>query len=98
MKKLHFKTTDEFEILFKNKTRTITDAVVSSIEDAMQKKDRTAILFEITFEEVDIFYEVSLPQSQWPQALQQCLDHYHELGLADEQIDTWKLLEAAKVW
>lgn len=98
MKKLHFESTEQFEVLFRSKTKDVTDAIVESIELAMASSKRTALIFEITFEQAEMMYEISLPVSQWPIALQKCLDHYHELGLTNEQIDTWKLLEAAKVW
>jgi hypothetical protein len=84
--------------LFKKNTIPVTNAIVGGIQEAMQNGKRTAPLFEISFEEVDSFYEISLPQSQWPNALQACLDHYHKEEMVDEAIDTWKLLEAAKVW
>ena len=96
MVKLHFNSTEEFEGLFKSKKKAVTDSIVIGIEDAMQKNKRSADLFEVTFAEVDLAYEISLPKSQWQQALEQCLDHYHSLSLADEAIDTWKLLEAVK--
>lgn len=98
MVKLHLESPAEFETLFKRKTIKVTNAIVSGIQQAMQNGKRTAPLFEISFEEVDSFYEISLPQSQWSSALQACLDHYHREEMVDEAIDTWKLLEAAKVW
>lgn len=98
MVKLHFTSTDEFETLFKNKSTKVTNAIVEGIQLAMQQRKRTAPLFEISFEDVDNIYEISLPQSQWASALQHCLDHYHKEDMTDEAIDTWKLLEAAKVW
>lgn len=97
MVKLHFTTTDEFESLFKRKTLSVTRTIVSGIEDAFSKRKRTAPLFEITFEQVDMMYEISLPQSQWQSALEHCLEHLHAEDLPDEQIDCWKLLEAIKV-
>jgi hypothetical protein len=39
-------------------------------------------------------YEISLPKSQWENALEKCLDHLHKEQLADEQIDCWQLLES----
>lgn len=98
MVKLHFESTEEFEILFKRQEVKVTDAIVKGVEKAMADRKKTAPLFEITFEGHDNLYEISLPSSQWATALQSCLDHYHTLGMADESIDTWKLLEAAKVW
>lgn len=97
MVKLHFDTTQEFEQLFSQKNKQVTDAIVSSIEDAMTRRTRTANIFEITFAEAEVAYEISLPSSQWVMALEKCLAFYHEHNASDEAIDTWKLLEAAKV-
>jgi len=96
--KLHFNTTQEFEGLFKRKTLSVTRSIISGIEEAMQKNKRTAPLFEITFEEVDMMYEISLPKSQWKFALENCLEHLHSEELTDEQIDCWKLLEVVKLF
>ena len=98
MVKIHFENTEEFEDLFKSKKKSVTDSIVQGIEEAMQANTRTANLFEVTFETADMMYEISLPANQWPIALEKCLEHYHTLNLADEQIDCWKLLEAAKSW
>lgn len=98
MVKLHFTSTEEFEGLFKRKNISVTRSIVQGIEEAMQGNKRTALLFEITFEEADTMYEISLPQSQWVIALESCLEHLHAQNLADEEIDCWKLLEAAKSW
>lgn len=98
MVKLHFNSTDEFEGLFTSKSLSVTRAIIKGIEEAMSSNKRSAPLFEITFDSHDRMFEISLPQSQWTQALQSCLDHLHTLGYADEQIDCWKLLETAKAW
>ena len=98
MVKLHFKSTDEFQVLFKKKTLSVTRSIISGIEDAMRKNKRSALLFEITFDEVDMMYEISLPQSQWQNALENCLEHLHAQNLPDEEIDCWKLIEAVKSW
>lgn len=96
MVKLHFNTTDEFEQLFKKKTLSVTRSIVSGIEKAVQNKKKVAPLFEITFEEVDLAYQISLSRSQWVHALENCLNHLHQEELTDEQIDCWKLLELVK--
>ena len=98
MVKLHLKNTEEFENLFKNKTITVTEHIVEGISNAMQDNRKSADLFEISFEGVEMVYEITLPQSQWSTALQSCLDMFHKHDMGDECIDTWKLLEAAKVW
>lgn len=98
MVKLHFYSTEEFEDVFKSKKKSVTDSIVKGIEDAVAQRKRTAQLFEITFETAELMYEISLPRSQWAIALEQCLEHYRILDLTDEQIDTWKLLEAVKTF
>ena len=98
MVKLHFISTAEFETLFRNKTREVTDAIVVGIEIAIAENKKTAQLFEITFQDVDQMFEISLPQSQWKISLESCLDHYHKLEEVDKQIDTWKLLELVKTF
>ena len=98
MVKLHFKSTEEFEKLFKVKDKEVTDAIVQSVEQAMKENKKVADLFEVSFEDAEIGYMISLPSREWAHALQSCLDHYHSLSLSDEQIDCWKLLEAAKTW
>lgn len=98
MVKLHFNTTDEFEQLFKRKSLSVTRSIISGIEEAIQKRKKTAALFEITFEEVELAYEISLPKSQWQSALENCLEHLHSEELTNEQIDCWKLLEVAKTY
>jgi len=98
MVKLHFNSTEEFESIFKRKTLSVTRSIIQGIEEALQKNKRTALLFEITFEEVDTMYEISLPKSQWQTALESCLEHLHKENLANEEIHCWKLLEAVKVW
>lgn len=96
MVKLHFQTTDEFEQIFKRKTLSVTRSIISGIENAIKVRSKSAPLFEITFEEVEIAYEISLPKSQWQSALENCLEHLHSEDLTNEQIDCWKLLEIVK--
>ena len=96
MVKLHFNTTEKFEELFKSKKRATTDAIVNGIERALIKNKKSAPLFEISFQESQRSFEISLPQAEWANALESCLDHYHQLQEADDAIDTWKLLEAVK--
>lgn len=97
MVKLHFETTEEFEQLFKTKTLSVTRAIYSGIEEAVTNRKKTANLFQITFEQAEMMYDISLPFSQWQPALEKCLEHYHKEELSDEAIDCWKLLEAIKV-
>ena len=98
MIKLHFKTTDEFEVLFKRRTLAVTRGIVQGIETAMKNNKKSAPLFEISFENADNMFEISLPQREWVVALESCLEHLAAKELPDEQIDCWKLMEAAKSW
>tara|TARA_R110002126_G_scaffold12654_2_gene54843 strand:- start:206 stop:502 length:297 start_codon:yes stop_codon:yes gene_type:complete len=98
MIKLHFNTPDEFETLFKSRDIRVTNAIVQSIKEAMQKNKRTAKMFEVSFENTEFSYEINLPMKQWVMALKNSLDFYHKENLVNEQIDTWQLLETAKAW
>ena len=42
--KIHFNTTSEFEKLFKSKSKSVTDSIVSGIEKALQENKKTAYL------------------------------------------------------
>ena len=97
MGSLHFNTPEEFTSTFKQKNTEVTNAIVAGIQKAMEERKTTALLFSITFEEHDNLYEISLPQSQWITALASCLDFYHREEMSDAAIDTWKLMEVAKV-
>lgn len=88
---LHFENTDEFERVFKKKDKEITDAIAKGIQEALSGKKKTAQLFDISFENVDISYQITLPKSQWNKALQSCLEHYTEIGESDKAIDVYLL-------
>ena len=79
MIQLNFQSAEEFEKLFKLKDKLVTDAIVEAIAEAMQGNKKTARLFECSFENVEMAYEISLPAREWEVALQSCLDHYHQL-------------------
>lgn len=96
MVRLHFNTTQDFEGLFKRKTLSVTRSIVNGIQTAVSNKKKTALLFEITFEDADMMYEISLSKSQWQHALENCLEHLHSQNLPDEEIDCWKLIESLK--
>jgi len=93
MRKIKFKNTDEFERVFKQQDQEITDSIYESIEEASQLKKRTANLFEISFENVEVVYNISLPLSQWETALQTCLDLYTNSNEPDKAIDTYLLMK-----
>tara|TARA_R110000803_G_scaffold170484_1_gene233477 strand:+ start:844 stop:1146 length:303 start_codon:yes stop_codon:yes gene_type:complete len=98
MKKMHFNSTAEFERVFKSTDQEITDAMVEGIQEAFTYQKKSAQLFEISFEDVDIVYEITLPSKQWELALETCLNHYQDLGLADPAIDTYLLQKDIRKW
>mgnify|MGYP000214007073 FL=1 len=98
MKKLHFENTDEFERVFKAKDEEVTDAMVEGIQEAFSFQKKSAQLFEITFKDADIVYDISLPSTQWEIALETCLEHYREMDLADKAIDTYLLQKDIRKW
>mgnify|MGYP003625948484 CR=1 FL=1 len=98
MKKLHFQNTEEFETLFKRKDRTITDTIVSAINEAYQSKKKTAKLFQVSFEDVEIAYDIDLPSTQWELALETCLAHYQKEEESDLAIDTYLLQKGIRQW
>mgnify|MGYP001239502876 FL=1 len=98
MKKLHFESASEFERLFQNQNREVTDAIVNGIERAMEANVKTADLFTITFDKSEHMYDISLPQKHWVVSLESALEFYTDNKCTDEAIDCWKLLECAKVW
>jgi len=95
---LHFNDPSEFENLFGNKNLEITNATVKGIADAMRRNKKSAHLFNVTFSDHEFEYEIIMSSLNWPDALESCLDFYHKNEMSDEAIDTWKLLECAKVW
>jgi len=98
MKKLHFENTDEFERVFKATDEEVTDAMVEGIQEAFTYQKKSAELFEITFEDADLVYEITLPSTQWELALETCLNHYRDLELSDKAIDTFLLQKDIRKW
>ena len=98
MRKIHFESTDDFQHLFSKKNKEVCDSIVSGIEKAMQDNKKTAELFQLSFDNHEDAYEITLTQASWEVSLEECLAFYHKNDLSDEAIDTWKLLEAVKVW
>lgn len=98
MKKLHFENTDEFERVFKAKDEEVTDAMVEGINEAFSFQKKSAELFEITFQDIDIVYEITLPSTQWEVALETCLNHYRDLEQSDKAIDVYLLQKGIRQW
>ena len=98
MRKLHFENTDEFERVFKATDEEVTDAMVEGIQEAFTYQKTSAELFEITFEDAELVYEITLPSTQWELALETCLNHYRDLALSDKAIDTYLLQKDIRKW
>ena len=98
MKKLHFENTGEFERVFKAKDEEVTDAMVEGINEAFSFQKKSAELFEITFQDIDIVYEITLPSTQWEIALETCLNHYRDLEQSDKAIDVYLLQKGIRQW
>lgn len=98
MRKLHFENTDEFERVFKATDEEVTDAMVEGIQEAFTYQKKSAELFEITFENAELVYEITLPSTQWELALETCLNHYRDLELSDKAIDTYLLQKDIRKW
>jgi len=98
MKKLHFENTDEFERVFKAKDEEVTDAMVEGINEAFSFQKKSAELFEITFQDIDLVYEITLPSTQWEIALETCLNHYRDLEQSDKAIDVYLLQKGIRQW
>jgi hypothetical protein len=65
----------------------------TSQKEALEKKKKTAILFEREMEGMENVFEISLSSKEWGIALENCLRHYQEWEMADDAIDTWQLLQ-----
>jgi len=93
MKKLKIDSLEELENIFREKSEDMTTAIRDSIQEALEKKKKTAILFEIEMEGIENVFEISLSSKEWGIALENCLRHYQEWEMADDAIDTWQLLQ-----
>lgn len=93
MKRLVVEGINEFSDMFREKSVDMTTSIRDSIQEALEQNKRTANLFEVEFEGVETIMEISLPKSQWKIALENCLKHFHEWSMADDEIDTFLLLK-----
>lgn len=98
MIKLHFQNTEEFEKVFKSRDMQITDAIVGGIQESLLFHKKTAQLFQVSFEGVELSYEISLHNSQWEVALESCLKHYTDAQESDKAIDTYLLQKEIRKW
>ncbi len=96
MRKLQIESLEELESVFKEKTVDMTTNIRDSIQEAINNKKKTALLFEIEVDGMDTSFEISITTKEWMTALENCLKHYEEWGMSDEAIDTWQLIQKVK--
>ena len=96
MRKLQIESLEELESVFKEKTVDMTSNIRDSIQEAVNNRKKTALLFEIEVDGMDTSFEVSITTKEWMTALENCLKHYEEWGMSDEAIDTWQLIQKVK--
>ena len=93
MKRIVVEGISEFSEMFREKSVEMTFSIRDSIQEALIKNKKTANLFEVEFEGVEAIMEISLYKTQWKVALENCLKHFHEWNMVDDEIDTYLLLK-----
>ena len=93
MKQFNFDSAEQFESFFTGRNLEVADAITDGIRVAVTAKKRNADLFEVAFDGDDNYFEIGLPSSEWPVALDNCLRHYEEAERFDDAIDTFQLLK-----
>ena len=96
MRKLQIESLEELEGIFREKSVDMTNNIKEGIEEAISRKKKTALLFEIELEGMDTTFEISLTSKEWITALENCLKHYEEWEMGDEAIDTYLLIKQLK--
>jgi len=96
MRKLQIESLEELEGIFRERSVDMTNNILEGIEEAFNKKKKTAILFEIEMDGMDTAFEISLTSKEWLTALENCLRHYEEWEMGDEAIDTYLLIKELK--
>jgi hypothetical protein len=96
MRKLQIESLEQLENIFRERTVDMTNNIREGIEEAMNIKKKTALLFEIELDGMDTTFEISLTHKQWITALENCLKHYSEWDMGDEAIDTYLLIKQLK--
>jgi hypothetical protein len=96
MRKLQIESLEELEGIFRERSVDMTNNIREGIEEAFNKKKKTAILFEIEMDGMDTAFEISLTSKEWLTALENCLRHYEEWEMGDEAIDTYLLIKELK--
>lgn len=96
MRKLQIESLEELEAIFRERSVDMTNNIREGIQEAFNKKKKTAILFEIEMDGMETSFEISLTSKEWLTALENCLRHYEEWEMGDEAIDTYLLIKELK--
>jgi len=96
MKKLQIESMQDLETIFKERSVEMITNIRESIQEALKKKKKSALIFEIEVEGLESSFEVSLTHKEWTSALENCLKHYEEWEMGDDAIDTYLLLKELK--
>ena len=86
----------DLETIFKERSVEMITNIRESIQEALKKKKKSALIFEIEVEGLESSFEVSLTHKEWTSALENCLQHYEEWEMGDDAIDTYLLLKELK--
>lgn len=96
MRKLQIESLEELENIFREKSVDMTTNIRDSIQEALTKKKKTALLFEIEVDGMDTSFEISITTKEWVAALENCLKHFEEWEMGDDAIDTYLLIKELK--
>ena len=96
MKRFTFDEVTDFDTFFSGNNPEVTDAIVSGIQEAIEESKDSADCFELGFHEEDDFFVISLPKSEWNQALSACMKKYEDAEKYNDVIDTYNLLKTIK--
>lgn len=91
MTKLEFDSPEAFEAFFSEPNPNVVQGIVEGISHALEKDKDEALLFEISMEEDDGAYRVTLGKDQWKTAIQSCIKKYEEIEMWDGVLDAYEL-------
>lgn len=91
MTKLEFDSPEEFESFFFSPNAQVVQSIVEGISYALEKDRDEAVLFEISIEDDDGAYRVTLGKDQWKTAVESCIKKYEEVEMWDEVLDAYQL-------
>jgi hypothetical protein len=95
MRKLQFTTLEELYTFCEKEQVYYMDSVCSAIENSLQKKESTAIIYtiEIGDDSLGDSYEIFLEQNEFIPAVKTAMKWYSSNNKPDEAINAWELLK-----